>query len=117
MKVQYQGQKYTVKFKRIEKQNHIEKIKQLFREYRDELPIDLDFQDFQEELANLPGKYGPPDGVLILAFIKDKEIGCIALRSIYKEICEMKRLYVKKKYRGLGIGRELVNILIDEAKI
>lgn len=116
MKVQYQGQEFQLEFQKIENQKYIEEIKQLFREYAEGLPIALDFQDFEEELNKLPGKYGPPDGVLILAYLEEKEVGCIALRKISEEICEMKRLYVKREYRSLGIGRVLVKILIKEAK-
>ncbi len=116
MRVEHKGQTQKIKFKKIVNKKYINDVKKLFREYAEELEIDLDFQDFEEELTKLPGKYGPPDGLLILAYLKEKAVGCIALRKISKEICEMKRLYVKKEYRGLGIGRELVNILIKEAK-
>jgi len=93
----------------------IEEIRKLFLEYAQSLDIDLDFQDFETELKTLPGKYQPPDGALILALVEGKEAGCIALRKISKDICEMKRLYVRDEYRGLGLGKMLVGMIIDEA--
>ncbi len=93
----------------------IEEIRKLFLEYARSLEIDLDFQDFETELNTLPGKYQPPDGALILALVEGREAGCIALRKISKDICEMKRLYIREKYRGLGLGKKLVGMIIDEA--
>ena len=93
----------------------IEVIRKLFLEYARSLEIDLDFQDFETELNTLPGKYQPPDGALILALVEGKEAGCIALRKISKDICEMKRLYIREEYRGLGLGKKLVGMIIDEA--
>ena len=93
----------------------IEVIRKLFLEYARSLEIDLDFQDFETELNTLPGKYQPPDGALILALVEGKEAGCIALRKISKDICEMKRLYIREEYRGLGLGKMLVGMIIDEA--
>ena len=93
----------------------IEVIRKLFLEYARSLEIDLDFQDFETELKTLPGKYQPPDGALILALVEGREAGCIALRKISKDICEMKRLYIREKYRGLGLGKKLVGMIIDEA--
>jgi len=116
VKIKYNNKIKNIKFKKILDKKFNEAIKKLFREYAEELTIDLDFQDFEQELANLPGKYSPPEGVLFLAFLDNKEIGCIAFRKISKDTCEMKRLFVKKAYRGLGIGRKLVSILIEEAK-
>ncbi len=93
----------------------IEVIRKLFLEDARSLEIDLDFQDFETELNTLPGKYQPPDGALILALVEGKEAGCIALRKISKDICEMKRLYIREEYRGLGLGKKLVGMIIDEA--
>jgi len=116
VQIQIINNKYNVEFQYIKDEERLADIKELFLEYAEELVIDLDFQDFKEELEKLPGKYGPPDGLLILALIDDKAVGCIALRKISVDVCEMKRLYVKPKYRGHGIGRRLVEILIKEAK-
>jgi ribosomal protein S18 acetylase RimI-like enzyme len=106
---------YFIEFKYANGKNLIEKVKQLFLEYAQSLEVDLYFQDFKTELKNLPGKYGSPDGVLILALVDGKAAGCIALRKISKNICEMKRLYVRKDYRKLGIGKRLINMIIEEA--
>jgi ribosomal protein S18 acetylase RimI-like enzyme len=85
-------------------------------EYAQSLGIDLCFQNFKDELMTLPGKYAPPDGALILILVDVKGAGCVALRKITEEICEMKRLYVCVEYRGLGIGRKAVAMIIEEAK-
>jgi len=105
-------------FKQVNRQDKemLTKVKKLFLEYAQSLEINLDFQDFETELNSLPGKYGLPYGVLILALVDDRVAGCIALRKIYKNICEMKRLYVCEDYRGLGIGKTLINMIIEEAK-
>lgn len=88
----------------------------LFREYADRLNLDLCFQNFEEELKTLPGKYSPPEGCLILARKNNDPAGCIALRKIEgNSICEMKRLYVREKFRGCGIGKDLVSRIIAEA--
>ena len=103
-------------FKYVVGEVMLEEIKQLFMEYAQSLDIDLAFQDFGTELKTLPGKYGPPDGALILASVDGKGAGCVALRRISEDICEMKRLYVRNTYRGLGIGKALISMLVDEAK-
>lgn len=74
-------------------------VKKLFLEYAESLPIDLDFQDFEAELGKLPGKYVPPAGAIILAVADNKAVGVVALRKIEEDICEMKRLFVKKIIR------------------
>jgi len=105
----------AVEFLRITGDNRLEEVKKLFLEYFKSLSIDLSFQNVEEELKELPGKYGPPGGILILAFVDGKASGCIALRKISQSICEMKRLYVSDDFRGLGIGKMLITIIIDEA--
>ena len=105
----------NIEFKIITGQDMIEEIRQLFLEYAQSLDIDLSFQDFETELKLLPGKYGPPDGMIILVLINAKVAGCVALRKISTDICEMKRLFVRDKYKGLGIGRRLTNMIIEEA--
>jgi putative acetyltransferase len=91
-------------------------MRTLFAEYAGSLGIDLSFQDFQKELATLPGKYAQPDGTVILAYHQGAPCGCVALRRIDGRTCEMKRLYVRPEKRGLGIGRELVQRILDEAR-
>ncbi|MBC8063632.1 MAG: GNAT family N-acetyltransferase [Chlorobia bacterium] len=91
-------------------------VANLFREYEASIQIDLCFQDFEAELASLPGKYAPPHGELLLARdAQDKPIGCVALRPSDRG-CEMKRLYVSPPGRGMGLGKALMNAIIDEAK-
>lgn len=85
----------------------------LFREYEKELDEDLCFQSFEEELAGLPGKYAPPDGALILGYVGDQVVGCVALRPLEKDLCEMKRLYVRPLYRGGAYGREMAEEIIS----
>lgn len=90
--------------------------RQLFREYADFLGFDLGFQDFDRELAGLPGEYAPPAGRLLLTREGDSVLGCVALRRMDKDLCEMKRLYVREAHRGRGIGRVLAEAVIREAR-
>jgi len=91
---------------------------ELFEAYAASLPIDLGYQDFDSELAGLPGKYAPPRGELLLA--RDREgasLGCVGLRQIAsKGCCEMKRLYLSPDARGLGLGRALTETVIAAAR-
>jgi putative acetyltransferase len=95
--------------------DEIEASRSLFREYEKWLDLDLCFQGFEAELADLPGKYAPPDGRLFLAYIDDIPAGCVALRKLQPGICEMKRLFVKDRFRGRGIGRLLIDELVGSA--
>jgi GNAT superfamily N-acetyltransferase len=90
---------------------------QLFEAYAASLGIDLAYQDFATELATLPGKYAPPDGALLLARdLRGTALGCVALRPMMAEnCCEMKRLYVLPSARGLGLGKALVDAILQEA--
>lgn len=91
----------------------------IFREYADGLGLDLAFQDFEAELAGLPGDYAPPGGALLLALVDGQLAGCGALRPLpdvdYPNACEMKRLFVRRAFRRFGLGRVLAQALIDRA--
>jgi len=90
--------------------------RELFREYADWLKVDLCFQDFERELAELPGDYAPPDGRLLLAWHHERPVGCIALRRIDATTGEVKRLYVRPEARGRRTGRQLVEQVIAAAR-
>ena len=93
-----------------------EALRALFREYEKGLGISLRFQDFDAEVANLPGEYAPPSGRLLVASAGDALAGCVALRKIGEGIAEMKRLYVRPAFRGTGLGRRLAEAIVGEAR-
>ena len=97
-------------------QEDIEHARTLFEEYAAGVGISLCFQNFDQELARLPGDYAPPDGRLLLAVDDDELAGCIAMRKLEPGVCEMKRLFVRPAHRAKGLGRVLVNAVIDEAR-
>ncbi|MFX0000370.1 MAG: GNAT family N-acetyltransferase [Candidatus Hodarchaeota archaeon] len=91
-------------------------IKEIFIEYANYLAIDLDFQNFDEELKNIQGNYSPPEGCILLAYFEGKIAGCVAVRKLQDDICEMKRLYVRPNYQNKTIGKELSKAIIQKAK-
>jgi putative acetyltransferase len=105
-----------VRFVSAESEEQLGRIKDLFIEYASSLNFDLCFQNFDKELARLPGDYAPPDGCLLLAEHETKTAGCVALRKFSQGICEMKRLYVRPEFKGKGIGRGLALTIIEEAR-
>jgi ribosomal protein S18 acetylase RimI-like enzyme len=90
--------------------------RELFREYASALGVDLSFQDFEHEVKDLPGEYSEPNGCILLAFHDSTLVGCVGLRPLSSGICEMKRMYVRPRFRGQGIGRVLAEEVIAEAR-
>lgn len=104
-----------MKIRRVKSNSEIEQVRQLFHEYEMMLGLDLGFQSFEEELMQLPGKYSPPEGALFIA-VKDAEMaGCVALRKLEDDVCEMKRLFVRSRHRKCRIGAMLAEEIIHEA--
>jgi putative acetyltransferase len=93
----------------------------LLREYALTLSVNLGFQNFDEELEQLPGEYAEPRGALVTAWVGGQLVGCCALRPLdsvdYPMACEMKRLFICPAYRGAGLGRELAELMLDTARV
>jgi len=106
-----------VNLKIIAAYDHLDEVRELFHEYQKSLGIDLCFQNYDEELMTLPAKYAQPDGRLFLIKVEDDIAGCIALRRFDETRCEMKRLYIRPRFRGLHCGQALVEKIIQEAKL
>jgi putative acetyltransferase len=94
----------------------IAQARELFLEYAQSLGMNLCFQNFEQELAGLPGHYAPPDGRLLLAEYEGQLAGCVAMHPWEPGICEMKRLYLRPSFRGKGLGRVLAEATITEAR-
>jgi putative acetyltransferase len=92
-------------------------VESLFREYIGSLHEDISFQNVDNELVGLPGKYARPTGVVLIAREGDAAAGAIAYRMFEPGVCEMKRLYVRPAYRGRGLARDLANELIEDARV
>jgi len=92
-------------------------VEALFREYVVSLTEDISFQNVDDEFAGLPGKYARPSGVVLIARDGEEAAGAIAYRMVEPGVCEMKRLYVRPAFRGSGLGRELANELIEDARL
>lgn len=94
----------------------LEDVRRLFAEYAASLDVDLGFQQFDRELAELPGAYVPPRGALLVARSEGTAIGCVAVRALDDAACELKRLYVRPDGRGTGTGRLLTEAALHEAR-
>ena len=99
----------------------LDQVRTLFTEYAGTLKVDLCFQNFAEELQALPGEYGPPRGALMAATVNGHYAGCCAMRPLdtadYPNACEMKRLFVRPAFRGMGLGRLLAEGILDAARL
>jgi GNAT superfamily N-acetyltransferase len=91
-------------------------VRHLFVEYASSLGTDLCFQNFEQELASLPGAYVAPRGRLLLARVSEELAGCTAMRPLGEDLCEMKRLYVRPAFRSQGTGRKLAESIIQAAR-
>jgi len=105
----------SLQFVRAESPNQISQARELFLEYAQSLGFSLCFQNFDQELAGLPGDYAPPTGRLLLAEYDGQLAGCVALHKLEDDICEMKRLYLRSEFRGKRFGRLLADRMIAEA--
>jgi putative acetyltransferase len=103
-------------FAQAESPAQIAEAREVFLEYAQSLGFSLCFQNFDKELAGLPGDYAPPEGRLLLAECEGQLAGCVALHKLGPGICEMKRLYLRPQFRGKGLGRALAGRIIAEAR-
>jgi len=96
--------------------SELDNVKTLVKEYVDALGVNLEFQHYDDEINSLPGKYALPDGRLYLIYYRSELAGCVALHRLSEDSCEIKRLFVRPKYRGLKLGKKLMQKIINDAK-
>jgi len=103
---------------RAAKAEEMDAVRELFREYAELVGSAICFESYAREMAELPGRYSPPDGALLLAFVAQtfSPAGCVALRQIGDGVGEMKRLYIRPAFQGSGLGRLLTERIVAEAK-
>ncbi|MEO8870726.1 MAG: GNAT family N-acetyltransferase [Granulicella sp.] len=101
---------------RVESEEHIAEVRELFLEYAAAIGVDLEYQGFTAELAALPFPYLPPRGVLLIAKINGESAGCVAMRRLDAQTGEMKRLYVRPAFRSWGLGKQLISEVIQAAR-
>lgn len=104
-----------IRFEKLTEED-IGQTKSLIREYLRWIDIDLCFQNIEEEMEHFPIKYSEPEGAFYVAKDGNRVVGCVGIKKIGKDTCEMKRLFVNDEYKGLGIGKRLIEIIIEEAK-
>ena len=101
--------------------NDLDTVRSLFRDYQTDMGIDLCFQGFEAELAGLPGEYAPPSGSVLVACVDGEPAGCCAFRALtntdHLDACEMNRLFVRRAFRGFGLGRLLVEQVMSDARL
>lgn len=107
----------TITLSRADSPELVATVRALFREYAEAIGTDLAYQGFDTELASLPVPYTPPDGALLIAHVNDELAGCVGLRPLGDGIGEMKRLYVRPTYRSVGLGKHLVDAVIQSARL
>ena len=95
---------------------HLPVVRELFLEYANATGLNFCFQNFAQELAELPGKYAPPSGRLVLAMNDGQTVGCVAIRKLEDAVCEMKRLYVRPAFRRQRVGHQLTEAIITSAR-
>lgn len=105
-----------LRIKKAEEEKEYEEARTLFKEYAESLSYTLDIHGFQKEMENLPGEYAPPEGFILLAYIEDQLAGCVALKKLNEETCEMLRMFVRPKFRQRGVGRAMAERTIEEAR-
>jgi ribosomal protein S18 acetylase RimI-like enzyme/quercetin dioxygenase-like cupin family protein len=108
--------RFPMKIIQAQSEAEIRQAKELFLEYAASLGFGLCFQNFEQELAELPGVYAPPDGRLLVAYHNGEPVGCVALRKLGDSVCEMKRLYLRPEFRGKKLGHGLALALIHQAR-
>lgn len=91
-------------------------VRRLFADYAASLSVDLGFQSFDDEVAGLPGRYAPPQGVMLVARVNGEVVGCVGVRALDAETCELKRLFVTPAHRGGGTGLRLLEGAVSEAR-
>lgn len=110
-----------IELREAESQGDLLAVRELFLDYQADIGIDLCFQGFADELAGLPGEYAPPTGALLLALVDGAPAGCVALRPMpntdHLNACEMKRLFVRRAFRGFGLGRLLVERIMTQGHL
>jgi len=106
----------AAQFFQAESPQQVAQARELFLEYAQSLGFSLCFQNFDQELAGLPGDYAPPLGRLLLVEYEGELAGCVALHPLQPEVCEMKRLYLRPQFRGKGLGRALAERILAEAR-